>query len=473
MNNQALDPLEEAVIESVAHEKPYTPRTFTTKQKMMFIIPSLIGAAFFLFPTPYKGEITIPMAIIAGWLSSLVKPWVSTIILTAVAISAIGGWLTKIFKPRFVLQNALLNKLFNDSTIYLILKACGLVFTLMIYFKIGPDFLIGADTGGTMLGMMGTPVTWILVAALFIPLLTDFGIMDYVGTLLRNAIYPLFRLPGRAAIDLLASWVGNSNVGVVLTIGLYEKGTYTAREAITIATCFSTVSLPYTALVCQWLSIERYFLPFYATMVVCGVVSTFIMVRIPPLSRYANEYYAPVGKQVDEYVPTGVSLRKWATEKAVERAESFRGAKSYAHQSATTYLNILINLVPVTMFIGVLALAVAEYTPVFQYISVPFHYLFEFMGIPEAAKAAPAAIVGFIDMYLPIIIGMSLESPFASFIAGVLALVQIIYITEVGMMLIRSKVPVGFWGLLGIFMVKTLIILPLSVLCAMLFGIPK
>ena len=69
--------------------------------------------------------------------------------------------------------------------------------------------------------------------------------MDYVGTLVRGALRPLFRLPGRAAVDLLASWIGNCNVGVVLTSTQYEEGYYTARESIIIASCFSAVSLPF------------------------------------------------------------------------------------------------------------------------------------------------------------------------------------------------------------------------------------
>ena len=96
----------------------------------------------------------------------------------------------------------------------------------------GPDWLISEETGGSIIQLMGILIAWFLAASFLIPLLTEYGIMDFTGTLLRNILKPLFHLPGRAAIDLLASWVGNCNVGVVLTTKQYESGYYTDREAI-------------------------------------------------------------------------------------------------------------------------------------------------------------------------------------------------------------------------------------------------
>jgi nucleoside recognition membrane protein YjiH len=39
------------------------------------------------------------------------------------------------------------------------------------------------------------------VLAAAVSLLTDFGLMEYVGTLARPLMQPLFKLPGRSAID--------------------------------------------------------------------------------------------------------------------------------------------------------------------------------------------------------------------------------------------------------------------------------
>jgi nucleoside recognition membrane protein YjiH len=50
------------------------------------------------------------------------------------------------------------------------------------------------------------------------------------------------------------------------------------------------------------------------------------------------------------------------------------------------------------------------------------------------------------------------------FILGILSLVQIIYLTEVGVIIINSKVPIGFKELLFVFLERTVIAIPLIVL---------
>lgn len=47
-----------------------------------------------------------------------------------------------------------------------------------------------------------------------------------------------------------------------------------------------------------------------------------------------------------------------------------------------------------------------------------------------------------------------------------LSLVQIIYMTEVGAIIIKSEIPLNFWKLLIIFLERTLIAIPLIVLFA-------
>ena len=52
------------------------------------------------------------------------------------------------------------------------------------------------------------------------------------------------------------------------------------------------------------------------------------------------------------------------------------------------------------------------------------------------------------------------------FIIGVLSLVQIIYLTEVGTIIIKSEIPLNLWKLFVIFLERTLIAIPVIVLMA-------
>ncbi len=446
-------------------------KKISTKDICKFLIPSALGVFIFLFPVPWNGSINVPIGIISEWISNLIKPIAATLVLIFILTSATITAITTIFKPKVILNNKLLAQLFVSSPIYVVFRIIGAAIMVMVYTQIGPQWIISADTGGTMLSLLETLVAWFFAASFLIPLLMDFGIMDYTGTLVRNFTKPLFRLPGRSAIDLLASWVGNCNVGVILTTTQYEQGYYTAREAITIASCFSAVSLPFCLVVAAMLRVDHLFIPFYAILAITGVVSTVIMTRIPPLSKYPDEYYSPVGKNVNEAEPEGFTKHQWALQLGVERALKAPNLSQILYKGIEMFLGIIFKLSPLVLSFGTIACVVATYTPVFEWLSIPFGYYLKFLGIEEAFAAAPATIIGFVDMFLPAVLSTSIVSLKTRFIIGVLSLVQIVYMTEVGTLIITSKMPVDFKGLLAIFLEKTIIALPIIVLLTNLFGI--
>lgn len=446
-------------------------KKLNSKSIMKFLIPSLFGVFLFLCPVPWKGSINIPIGIISEWLAVTIKPVAPILITTVILISAIFSTITTIFKPKAILDNKLFSKLFVTSNLYLIFRILGAIVAVLVFTKTGPAFIISGDTGGTMMSLLATLIAWFFAASFLIPLLMDYGVMDYTGTLIRNFTKPLFKLPGRSAIDLVASWVGNCNVGVVLTTAQYEQGYYTAREAITIATCFSAVSLPFCLVIAAMLKVDHLFIPFYLILAITGILSVVIMTRIPPLSKYSDKYYAPVGKQINEMEPEGISKSKWALQLAVERAEKADGFSATLYKGLDMFLGIIFALTPLVMSFGTIALILATYTPIFNWLSLPFGYYLQLLGLEEAFAAAPATIVGFADMFIPAILAANLVSLKTRFVVGILSLVQIIYMTEVGTLIITSKMPLDFKGLLVIFLEKTIIALPIIVLLTNLFGI--
>ena len=88
-----------------------------------------------------------------------------------------------------------------------------------------------------------------LFAGFFLPLLLNFGLLEFIGTLLSKMMRPVFNLPGRSAIDCIAHWLGDGTIGVLLTSKQYEDGFYTKREAAVIGTTFSLVSITFSLVV--------------------------------------------------------------------------------------------------------------------------------------------------------------------------------------------------------------------------------
>jgi len=124
------------------------------------------------------------------------------------------------------------------------------------------------------------------------------------------------------------------------------------------------------------------------------------------------------------------------------------------------------DLIPIVLAWGTVALIIATYTPVFDWISYPMGLYLQLFGVEEAFAVAPATLVGFTDMFIPALLITGIESVKTKFIIGVLSLVQIIYLTEVGAIIIKSEIPLNFWKLLILFLERTIIAIPIIVLLA-------
>ena len=113
-----------------------------------------------------------------------------------------------------------------------------------------------------------------------------------------------------------------------------------------------------------------------------------------------------------------------------------------------------------------IVLIIATYTPLFTWISYPMGMYLQLFGVEEAFAVAPATLIGFTDMFVPALLIAGTTSVKTKFIIGVLSLVQIIYMTEVGAIVIKSEIPLNLWKLFLIFMERTLIAIPLITLFA-------
>ena len=109
--------------------------------------------------------------------------------------------------------------------------------------------------------------------------------------MMTRIMRPVFRLPGRSAVDCFASWLGDGSVGILLTSKQYEGKFYTQREAAVIGTTFSAVSITFCLVVISQVKLEHMFVPFYLTVCLAGVVAAIVVPRLPPLC-WKKDIYA-------------------------------------------------------------------------------------------------------------------------------------------------------------------------------------
>jgi nucleoside recognition membrane protein YjiH len=437
------------------------------QDSLMFIIPSLLGALLFLVPVTFDGNWTIGVGIFASYFQGVFEGYLPTFMTMIFCASAIIAIYTKVFNPAWVTKNPFLQGLFDVSAFWIVIRVIGSIFAVMTLNSWGPEWITSDITGGTVLySLVPVLTTWFLFAGLLMPLLLDFGLMDFFGTLLEKVMKPLFKLPGRSSIDALASWMGSGTVGVLITTKQFEEGYYTKREAAVIATNFSVASIAFSLVIVSFIGLESMFVPLYLTVVVAGIVAAVICPRIPPLSRKKDTYYEPVGMQISETVPEDQSRFQWGFEKAVEKAAEVKSVGEVTKKGFHNVFDIWFGLIPLVMALGTLALVVAEYTPIFNLLSYPFVPLLELLQIPQAGDAAPAMIVGFADMFLPAVVGSGIESELTRFVIAAMSLTQLIYMSEIGILLIKSKIPISFLDLFLIFLQRTIITLPIVALMA-------
>ncbi|MDV4152359.1 YjiH family protein [Clostridium sp. AL.422] len=445
-----------------------TKDKFQLKATLSFIIPSLIGAILFMIPIKFNGEITIPVALMSKFLANILEGSLTSIITMTICISAILSTITKLFKPNFIVKNEFLNTLFNIRPIWLISRILGAVFCVLALFNFGPEMITSSGTGAFVLNDLLTILfTIFFFAGLLLPLLLNFGLLEFFGAILTKVMRPVFTLPGRSSIDCITSWLGDGTLGILLTNKQYEDGFYSKREAAIISTTFSAVSITFSLIVIDTVGLSHLFIPFYLTVTLSGIVAAIILPRIYPLCKLPNTYYNNKEKKDDETIPEGHTSLSWGYNKALDKASQNPGYRVFLIDGIKNVLDMWLGVLPVVMALATIALIIAEYTSVFQILGLPFIPFLNLLQVPEAVAASQTLVVGFADMLLPSVLAAnSITSDMTKFIIACTSVSQLIYMSEVGGVLLGSKIPVSLKHLIIIFIERTLITLPVIVLVA-------
>lgn len=420
-----------------------------------------------MFPFKYEGETTIVVALLASKMTSLLESILPTIILIIISFTGVTTLIYKFFKPSIIENNDFLKGVFALSDTWIIVRLIGLIFTFMVYFQIGPEWVWSENTGGLILyDLILTLFSMFLFAGFLLPFLTDFGLLEYVGALCTPIMRPVFQLPGRSSIDCIASWVGDGTIGVALTNKQYEDGYYTIKEAAVIATTFSAVSITFCLVVLSQVNLPHLFGPYYLTICIAGIVAAIIVPRIPPLSKKKDTYYNGVKNDIGEDIPEGFTNTSWGLHLAIERAKKSSDWKKFVINGSKTVLDMWLGVLPVIMAFGTIGLIVAEYTPIFQWLGMPFIPILNLLKVPDAVAASQTIMVGFADMFLPSVIGTSIPSDMTRFIVATLSVTQLVYLSEAGAVILGSKIDISLMDLFIIYLERTLITLPIIVLAA-------
>ena len=208
------------------------------------------------------------------------------------------------------------------------------------------------------------------------------------------------------------------------------------------------------------------FVPFYVTVTIASLVAAIMLPKLPPLSKKEDRFFDGTLKVENEKALAGLNNFSHGFAQAIEKAKSQDLIQVIFIDGFKNVLDMWLAVIPIVMAVGTIALVIAEYTPIFKILGLPFLPVLMLLQIPEAMAASQTLVAGFADMLLPSVLASGIESEMTRFVIAAVSVSQLIYLSEVGALLLASKIPVNLKELFIIFIQRTLITLPVIALIA-------
>lgn len=329
----------------------------------------------------------------------------------------------------------------------------GLVVGAVLIFGGGPAWLTDESMGPFLLNKLVIPVGLIVpVGAVFLALLVGYGLMEFLGVFCQPVMRPLWRTPGRSAVDAVASFVGSYSLGLLITDRMYRGGRYTGREAAIIATGFSTVSASFMVIVAKALDLMEYWSMYFWLALVVTFAVTAITVRIPPLSRIKDETYLGVEHHAEEKVTGRRAATAWNEALlAVHRAPSFA---QNMRDNVWDGLKMAMAILPSILSVGLAGLLLAKYTPVFDwlgYLFVPFAWV---VGLEDPMLVGKASATGIAEMFLPATLAAGHESIELRMVVAIICVSAIIFFSALVPCLLATSIPLRLRDMVIIWFIR-------------------
>ncbi|WKS69534.1 YjiH family protein [Corynebacterium accolens] len=390
---------------------------------------SAIGAFVFFFPVTYKEKNSIPLDHMVTIVRDSIPAVVPWLIFALAVYGTVRSFSTGAFR-----QSAL-------QAVFAVLNIAGAVISFLMVIDALPWVLGDEDLVPFLWNSIATPVGLIVpIGGTFLAFLIGFGLLEFVGVLMQPIMRPLWKTPGRSAIDAVASFVGSYSLGILVTDRVYQKGGYTGREAAVIATGFSTVSAAFMVIVAKQLDLMNIWGTYFAVTLLVTFLVTAITVRIPPLRTIPDEYCA--GVEPDPEKPVEGSRFKNAWREALLALQRAPSLPQAIWDNLRDGVRMAAAIVPSIMSVGLIGLLLARFTPIFEWIGYLFYPFAWIVQLPEPALGGKAAAMGIAEMFLPATAVAGSDSMVLKFVIGVVAVSAIIFFSALVPCILATKIPV-------------------------------
>lgn len=408
---------------------------------------SLLGIFLFFVPIELMGKKTIAFDHMASFLVKEQRT-IAVILLFLLMIYGV----TKPFINKSINKNL-------TNQIMVVLKVAGLVLAVLFITGSAPDVLMQKEMLPFLFDKLALPVGMIVpIGALMLSFLLGFGLLEAVGVIMQPVMKPIFKTSGKSAIDAVASFVGSYSVGLLITDRVYKVGGYSPKEAVIIATGFSTVSTAFMVIVAKTLELMPYWTFYFWSCLIITFLVTAITARLPPISRFSES------KTIADSDTLDAPRLKVALETGISTAQNAPSLPHILWQNFKDGVNMAAAIVPSIITIGLIGLLLEKYTPIFDVLGLAL-YPFTFIGgLPEPMNAAKVMTSGLAEMFLPALL-LTKSDILTRYVTAVVSVSGIIFFSAMVPCVLATSIPLNIFQMVWVWFIRVGLSILLACAC--------
>ncbi len=426
----------------------------TSTDWVKFILLSAFGIFMFFIPITIGEKSTIPLDHVVSFIKGISPVLGKYYALIVIILGAIYPFYNKSWNKDKV------------TMFFSVAKVVGMVVAFMAILNVGPAWMFEKDMVPFLYDKLVISVGMIVpVGAVFLAFLVGYGLLEFIGVIMQPVMKPIWKTPGRSAIDAVASFVGSYSIGLLITNRVYKEGKYSAKEAAIIATGFSTVSATFMIIVAKTLGLmDMWNFYFWSTLVITFVV-TALTVRIFPLSKKSDKNY--FGEVIVEEKRSG-NIFKNALNDGLEASHDSLPLLENIKTNFIDGFKMAMGILPSILSIGLLGLILAKYTPVFDIVGYIFYPFTALLQIPDAMLVAKASGLEVAEMFLPALL-VKETALLSRYVIGVVSVSSVLFFSASIPCIVSTEIPLSMKDIIIVWIERTIFGLILAAAVGHLF----
>ncbi len=416
-----------------------------------FIIFSTLGFILYFVPVTLGGTSSIPIDHIVTNLKHSFPNFTKYYTILLIYLGALLPFYDRTWHKNMV------------HKVLTVLKLIATVFATLFLIGKGPDILMADHMIPFLFIKISYSVALVVpIGAALLTFLIDYGLLEFLGVLMRPVMKPIWKVPGSASVTAVASFVGSFSVGIFLTNQLYKEGKYTKKEAALIMTGFSTVSATFMVIVANTLGFMDMWIPFFFSALLITFTTSAIVSRIYPLSKIPNTYYNDQNNSDNEDA-NGRGILQTAIYEALKTASKAKNIHISLWHNFKDGMLIIMRLLPLIISIGTIAFYFVYHTHVFDLLGYIYFPLLKLLQVPDAQLISSAAALAGAEMFVPTaIVANAGTSVLGKFITGMISVSSILFFAGTIPCILSTDIELSIKDMLLIFIERTYIIILLS-----------